>query len=77
MVNFPIDRSKRLALPIELTVKGDRRIDSLRIHRSTTLTNEDITTQRGIRTTTPARTLLDVAPRHDGDQLPGPSTTPA
>ncbi len=61
--------TKRLATPLELTVNGDRRIDGLRIHRSTTLGRRDITTQRAIRTTSPARTLLDNAPRYTDDDL--------
>jgi hypothetical protein len=49
--------------PFEVTVVGDRRTKDIRVHRSTTLRRRDITTQLGIRTTTPARTLIDMAPR--------------
>jgi len=59
--------AKQLALPPELIVEKDRRIDGIRIHRSTTLARKDITTQRGIRTTSPARTLLDNAPSYTDD----------
>jgi very-short-patch-repair endonuclease len=59
----------RLALPPELTVKKDRRIAGLRIHTSNTLAHPDIKTQHGIRTTSPARTILDIAPTYNDDQL--------
>ena len=66
--------AKVLALPIELTVKGDRRIDGLRIHRSTTLTNKDVTTRAsalppppGPSSTTPRATTTTTSP--------APSTT--
>ena len=49
--------------PFEVTVVGDRRTKGIRVHRSTTLRRRDITTQLGIRVTTPARTLIDMAPR--------------
>ncbi|MBV8221244.1 MAG: type IV toxin-antitoxin system AbiEi family antitoxin domain-containing protein, partial [Solirubrobacterales bacterium] len=49
--------------PFEITVVGDRSTGGTRVHRSTTLRRPDITTQLGIRTTTPARTLIDMAPR--------------
>ena len=50
-------------LPFEVTVAGDRRTKGIRVHRSTTLRRCEITTQLGIRVTTPARTLLDMSPR--------------
>jgi Transcriptional regulator, AbiEi antitoxin/Protein of unknown function (DUF559) len=49
--------------PFEVTVVGDRRTKGIRVHRSTTLRRRDITTQLGVRVTTPARTLIDMAPR--------------
>jgi Transcriptional regulator, AbiEi antitoxin/Protein of unknown function (DUF559) len=49
--------------PFEVTVVGDRRTKGIRVHRSTTLRRRDITTQLGVRVTTPARTLLDMSPR--------------
>jgi hypothetical protein len=49
--------------PFEVTIVGDRRTPRIKIHRSTTLRRRDITTQLGIRTTTPARTLIDMSPR--------------
>ena len=54
---------RRWEQPFEVTVVGDRRTKDIRVHRSTTLRRRDITTQLGIRTTTPARTLIDMAPR--------------
>ena len=49
--------------PLELTVAGDRRPPGLRVHHSRTLTQADVTSERGLRVTTPARTILDIAPR--------------
>jgi hypothetical protein len=49
--------------PIEVTVVGDRRSKGIRVHRSTTLRRRDVTTQLGVRVTTPAQTALDMAPR--------------
>ncbi len=49
--------------PFEVTIVGDRRTKGIRVHRSTTLRRRDVTTQLGIRVTTPARTLVDMAPR--------------
>jgi very-short-patch-repair endonuclease len=49
--------------PPEITVARDRRRPGIRVHRSTALTGRDFRTHLGIRATSPARTLLDVAPR--------------
>ena len=49
--------------PLEITVVGDRRTAGIRVHRSTTLRRRDLTTQLGIRVTSPARTLIDMSPR--------------
>jgi len=49
--------------PLEVTVVGDRRTKGIRVHRSTTLRWRDVTTQLGIRVTSPARTLVDICPR--------------
>ncbi len=54
--------------PLEITVPTDRRPKGIRAHRSE-LTRQDITTQFGIKTTTPARTLLAMAPRLTGARL--------
>jgi hypothetical protein len=50
-------------------VGGDRRPRGIRVHRSTTLRRRDVTRQLGIRVTTPARTLLDMAPRFSDRSL--------
>jgi hypothetical protein len=42
---------------------GDRRPRHIRTHRCPSLQPRDVTRQRGIPTTTPARTALDLAPR--------------
>jgi Transcriptional regulator, AbiEi antitoxin/Protein of unknown function (DUF559) len=55
--------------PIEVTVVGDRRTSGIRVHRSTTLHRRDVTTQLGIRVTTPARAALDMSPRLNDAQL--------
>ncbi len=51
--------------PYEVTVVGDRRTKGIRVHRSATLRRRDVTTQLGIRVTTPARTILDISPRQN------------
>jgi hypothetical protein len=55
--------------PYEVTVVGDRRTKGIRVHRSTTLHRRDVTTQLGIRVTTPARTALDMSPRLNDKSL--------
>jgi hypothetical protein len=55
--------------PFEVTIVGDRRPKGIRVHRSTTLRRRDVTTQLGIRVTTPARTLLDNSPRQSDKAL--------
>lgn len=50
--------------PPEVTLAaGDRRPRGVVTHRCRSLQRQDITYQRGIRTTSPARTVLDLAPR--------------
>src|SRR5205085_5708591 len=49
--------------PAEVTVAIDRRPRGVRTHLSMSLLTKDVTVQFGIRVTTPARTLLDCAPR--------------
>lgn len=60
---------KRWTLPLELTTTGDRRPKGLRVHRSTSLDRRQITEHLGLRVTTPARTVLDIAPRHTRRRL--------
>ena len=47
----------------------------IRVHRSTTLRRRDVTTQLGIRVTTPARTLFDISPRLNDGRSSARSTT--
>ena len=47
----------------EVTVPGDRRPPAITVHRSRTLTPDDVTTQLGVRTTTAARALRDIRRR--------------
>ncbi len=54
---------KRWDEPFEVIVPGDRRPPGIRVHRSATLNWRDVTTQLGIRVTSPARTIFDTAPR--------------
>lgn len=61
---------KRWDTPFEVSVvRGDPRPKGIRVHRTTTLTRSDIRWQQGIRTTSPARTLLDIAPRPNDKAL--------
>jgi hypothetical protein len=56
--------------PPEITLsKGDRRPRHILTHRCPSLQRRDITRQRAIPTTTPARTLLDLAPTLTPKQL--------
>jgi hypothetical protein len=48
--------------PFELTLAGDRRPKGFRTHRVRNLLRRDVGTERGIRVTSPARTLIDMAP---------------
>lgn len=52
------------ASPVHVIAPGKRLVDSVTVHRSTTLTARDTTRVRGIPCTTVARTLLDL-----GDDL--------
>lgn len=49
-------------LPFEVTAPSARRRRGIRTHRAV-LTRADVTTHLGLRVTSPARTLLDIAPR--------------
>jgi hypothetical protein len=50
-------------MPFEVTAPTVRNHKGIKAHRSGTLTRKDATRQLGIRVTTPARTILDIAPR--------------
>lgn len=53
---------KNWLVPFEVVVPGDRRRRGIRVHRLH-LTDVDIRTHLGVRTTSPARTILDIAPK--------------
>jgi hypothetical protein len=55
--------------PFEVTTVEDRRVKGITIHRSTTLKPRDLTVQLGLRTTTVARTIFDLAPSLSDTQL--------
>lgn len=55
--------------PFEVTVPGDRRPKRIAVHRALTLSRRDVTIQLGVRTTSSARTTLDMAPRLNDKQL--------
>ncbi len=54
---------QRWPAPPELTVPARRRPAGVRVHVHPALESQDIRRHRGIRVTSPARTLLDIAPR--------------
>ena len=53
---------KRWELPFEVTAPHVHRRRGIRIHRAA-LERPDVTVQLGLRVTSPARTMLDIAPR--------------
>ena len=55
--------------PYEVTVPSLRTRRGIRVHRSRVLARPDATWQLGIRVTSPARTILDNAPRLTGNRL--------
>ncbi len=55
--------------PFEVTTPEDRRPTGVTVHLSRTLIRADIRYQLGLRTTSPARTVFDMAPRLNGRQL--------
>jgi hypothetical protein len=55
--------------PFAVTTTTHRRREGIHVHRSSALTRRDVTTQLGIRVTSPARTVLDVAPRYSDRKL--------
>jgi very-short-patch-repair endonuclease len=59
---------KRWEMPFEVTVPSSRRRRGIRVHRAK-LRREDISYQSGIRVTSAARTILDIAPRITGRAL--------
>jgi hypothetical protein len=59
---------RRWDMPFEVTVPALRRRTGIRTHRAK-LTRRDTSMQDGLRVTSPARTLLDMAPRLTDKQL--------
>jgi very-short-patch-repair endonuclease len=55
--------------PFEVTAPSIRVREGVKVHRTRTLTRLDLTRQLGIPVTTPARTVLDNAPRLTGKRL--------
>jgi hypothetical protein len=55
--------------PFEVTTREDRRPSGVRVHLSRTLVRHDVRRQLGVRTTSPARTVFDMAPRLSDRQL--------
>jgi Transcriptional regulator, AbiEi antitoxin/Protein of unknown function (DUF559) len=60
---------KHWDVPFEVTVRALRKRNGIKVHRSRALTRRDITRQHGIPVTSPARTVLDIAPRLTGKRL--------
>lgn len=54
---------RRWPQPLEIVVASDRRPSGLRTHLSRTLLRRDVTVLEGLRVTSAARTLLDIAQR--------------
>ena len=52
----------RWELPIHVVVPSDRRPSGIKVHQLAGLTERDIRRRKGLRVTSPARTLLDMAP---------------
>ena len=74
--------AKRWPSPVHVMTQTDRRPSGLIVHRTTKLARADIRTHLGIRTTSPARALLDCAPtmpitRAVNDALRSPFLTQA
>jgi len=52
----------------EVIARCDRRRQGILVHRSSTLTRRDITRERGVPVTSPARTVFDMTPRLKTDE---------
>jgi Transcriptional regulator, AbiEi antitoxin/AbiEi antitoxin C-terminal domain len=55
--------------PFEVIAPTNRKHEGIRVHRSRTLTRQDITRQLGVPVTTPERTVLDIATRMSDERL--------
>jgi very-short-patch-repair endonuclease len=60
---------RQWSFPLELISATDRRLAGVKVHRSKNLLRRDIRTVDGLRVTSPARTVLDIAPRLSAKQL--------
>jgi hypothetical protein len=60
---------KHWDMPFEVTAPSIRIREGIKVHRCRTLARRDITRQLGIRVTSPARSVLDNAPRLAGKRL--------
>jgi very-short-patch-repair endonuclease len=60
---------QRWSFPLELISATDRRLAGVKVHQSKTLLQRDIRVVDGLRVTSPARTVLDIAPRLSDKQL--------
>ncbi len=60
---------QRWPLPLELITTCDRRPKGLRVHFTTRLSRAEVTSHQGLRVTTPARTVLDIAPALSAQRL--------
>jgi len=60
---------RRWPLVPEISSAVQHRIAGINAHRTVALMRSEVTTQRGIRVTTPARTIQDIAPRLTDAQL--------
>jgi hypothetical protein len=56
-------------VPFDVTAPSNHTRPGIRVHRSTALARPDVRTHLGIRVTSPARTVLDVAPGLNDKQL--------
>jgi hypothetical protein len=59
----------RNLIELSLPSRSNRRRSGLRVHRRSSLSGRDVTTEHGIPVTTPIRTLIDLALRLDKRQL--------
>lgn len=55
--------AERWRTPFEVTARTAHRRRGIRVHRIRTLARDDVTTHLRVRVTSPARTVLDLAPR--------------
>jgi hypothetical protein len=59
----------RWSFPLEVTARGERERPGITTHRCQSFQPRDVTRERGVPTTSRARTLLDIAPRLTAKQL--------